>query len=76
MQSWRVAVASDDGVHWTPGPTTRGTRSKGRPLPTGRGEQWNISGVKPEIVPSLLGKAEDRASEWVKVLEWGAKARR
>jgi hypothetical protein len=76
MQSWRVAVESDDGVHWTPRPTTRGTQSKGRRLPTGRDEQWNISGVKPEIAPSLFDKAEDRASRWVKVLEWGAKARK
>jgi hypothetical protein len=49
----------------------RGTHSKGRRLPTGRDKQWNISGVKPEIAPPLLDKAEDRASKWVKMLELG-----
>jgi hypothetical protein len=47
------------------------TGRQGRRLPTGRDKQWNISGVKPEIAPPLLDKAEDRASKWVKMLELG-----
>jgi len=47
------------------------TGLRGRRLPTGRDKKWNISGVKPEIAPPLLDKAEDRASKWVKMLELG-----
>jgi hypothetical protein len=70
-------LESGGGVgRWGPLDAKTNDESKGRRLPTGRDKQWNISGVKPEIAPSLLDKAEDRASRWVKVLEWGAKERK